>query len=380
MILKRVGGLQLKTIVVSAVNLREGGPLSILVSLADYLATLSREKNIEIVLLVHSKKVIPIKHRKKFTIIEFPKSVRSYIYRLFYEYYFFYSISKKLSPDLWLSLHDITPRVKAKVRAVYCHNPSPFYKPKLKEFFLDPKFFLFTKFYAFLYAINIKNNNYVIVQQDWLRNEFSNKYSLDLNDIIVAYPEAEVTLTDEKINQKSSKEKTFFYPAFPRVFKNFELICEAIKLINKLELDVEYNVVLTISGTENSYSRDILRRYKDIPNIKFTGLLSREEVERHYQQSCCLLFPSKLETWGLPLSEAKNLNLPIIAANLPYAYETVGGYSNVKFIDPDSPNELAESMLDIISDKRLGKTDYKKPLQPFCSDWDSLLQALLRDD
>ena len=69
--------------------------------------------------------------------------MKSYLHRCYYEYFYFKKLSDKYKPFLWLSLHDMTPNVEANIRAVYCHNPSPFYDISIKEFFLDPRFGLF---------------------------------------------------------------------------------------------------------------------------------------------------------------------------------------------------------------------------------------------
>ena len=58
----------------------------------------------------------------------------------------------------------------------------------------------------------------------------------------------------------------------------------------------------TISGNENKYAKQLLDKYKGISEIKFLGLLSREQVFTIYQQCDALIFPSKLETWGLPIT------------------------------------------------------------------------------
>ena len=133
-----------KTIVISAINLRSGGTLSIL---QDCLLFLQRQKldDYRVIALVHEKNVLPVFEGIEF--IEFPHSVKNYFIRFYYEYYYFKQLSEELNPYLWLSLHDMTPSVKAEVRAVYCHNPAPFYKLCWQQVYLDPKFTLFNLFY-----------------------------------------------------------------------------------------------------------------------------------------------------------------------------------------------------------------------------------------
>ena len=63
-----------------------------------------------------------------------------------------------------------------------------------------------------------------------------------------------------------------------------------------------------------------------------------------------MIFPSKLETWGLPISNS-NYNKPILAADLPYAHETIGNYDKVNFFNPDDVNKLANYIEDYLDGK-----------------------------
>lgn len=240
----------------------------------------------------------------------------------------------------------MSPNVEADIRAVYCHNPSPFYKINMKIFFLDYKFALFSWFYKYLYKINILKNNFVIVQQEWLKNEFIKLY--DVKNVVVANPNIEILIQNEKVIEKSEKT-IFFYPSFPRVFKNFELICEAVSLIDSIYFD-KFEVILTINGSETKYSKNIVEKYGKHNNIKFIGLQTREKIFEIYSKSDCLIFPSKLETWGLPISEFKTFDKAILVVDLPYVRETVGDYSKVKFFSLNDSKELATYMQNKIDD------------------------------
>ena len=245
-----------KTIVVSAINITEAGPLTIL---RDCLMCLSDNysSNYNIVALVNKQSLFDIEN---ITYFEFPKSKKSWLYRILYEYIYFYFFSSKLNAELWLSLHDISPNVQAKTKAVYCHNASPFYQVPFKEIILDYRFFLFTMFYRLFYKINILKNDYIIVQQDWLRSEFF-KLCKHQN-IIVAHPNVvkhnAVCQSEIGILKKDSRTK-FIFPALPRVFKNFEIICEAVKILNGKNI-WNFEVFLTISGNENAYAKQIYKK------------------------------------------------------------------------------------------------------------------------
>lgn len=361
-----------KTIVISAINLFEGGPLSILQDCLEYL-----DKNLyvefNIVAFVHNKSLFKLNN---ITLFEVLKSRKSYIYRLYYEYIWFYFKSKELQPYLWFSLHDITPNVKAQIRAVYCHNPSPFYKITLREFFIEPSLGYFNKFYKFLYLINLNKNKYIVVQQNWLREKFKNEFKSKAQ-IVVAYPTINNNNHVNKTVYDSKRKIKFFFPAFPRVFKNFECACEAAEMLLKKGLELE--LILTISGTENKYSKYLLKKYGNISGIVFLGSLKRERVFEIYQECDVIVFPSKLETWGLPITEAKEFSKPVLIADLPYAHETVGNYKKVSFFDPTNSNMLASLMEKFIMNNiKFDENTATTVTEPFTNSWAEIFVTLLK--
>lgn len=319
----------------------EGGIFTILDNCLQKIAVYSEKKGIKVIALVNDKSKF---NYPNIEYIEFPKSKKSWFLRLYYEYYYFKKLSKKIKPDIWFSLHDISPNVVAKKRFVYCHHPTVFYKSTFKDWKFDYKIGVFSILYKYLYQINIKKNETVFVQQHWIKNEFENLFNL--KNVVVSKPEYVEEKDSIEINLNTNKNH-FFYPSFPRSFKNFELIAEAVKLLpdtikNKIEIH------LTLSENDTNYSKYIVKKYNFKPLI-FIGKISRSEVFGYYKKIDCLLFPSKLETWGLPISEAKAFEKPMLLANLAYAKETVGNYDKVSFFNAEKPQELANLMSQFVN-------------------------------
>lgn len=360
-----------KVIIVSAVNLVEAGPLAILQGCLQCLsATLADQYRV--IALVNRKELV---HFERIEYLEFPLSKKSWLNRLYYEYWHFRSVAVKFKPCLWLSLHDMTPNVTAKRLAVYCHNASPFYKISLKEAVMDPKFALFTFFYKYLYQINRKRRHFVIVQQDWVRKRFK-----DLDGsakIIVAHPKIDFEKKDRAF---AAQENVFFYPSLPRVFKNFEVIIKASeKLIDRGVSD--FQVIFTISGDENPYARYVKSICKHIEQIRFVGLQSRDKINELYGVSSCLVFPSKLETWGLPITEFQHYHKPMLLSDLPFAREAAGTYGQAVFFDPGDAKQLADLMQDFLGKRLAFKPPRSRiPEQPFAENWEQLFDILLKAD
>jgi hypothetical protein len=130
-------------VVLSGVSFTEMGPLSVFKEAIASLVATHAESH-EIIALVHRKSLFDI---PGVTFIEYPEIKSSWWRRLRFEYYDCRAISEEVKPDLWFAMHDMTPVLRANTKAVYCHNPSPFYPFSLKEGLLDWKFALFTLLY-----------------------------------------------------------------------------------------------------------------------------------------------------------------------------------------------------------------------------------------
>lgn len=362
-----------KKIVVSGINIFQAGALTIYYGLLDCMIKNGCTKKNSITIFVNKKELFS-KYKDKVNVIELPKSRKSYLYRMYYEYvyFWFYSIGKNI--DIWLSLHDMTPNVMAKKRYVYCHNPLPFITEDMRRYLcFNVKSSLIQRLYKYIYKVNIKKNDAVIVQQEWIRKEFRKMF--DIKDIIVARP----TVNSEVIISEASDDNrgrySFIYAAYPRDFKNFEVICNAAVILKKRNVDCEIQV--TINGTENEYAKKLYDKYNDITNIKWMGLLDKKMLNKAYADSDCLIFPSLLETWGLPITEYKLYNKDILCADLPYAHETVGNYEKKRFFNPMDPEELARLMEEFIKgDVIYDKEKVSRPTGIIYNSWFELINAI----
>jgi glycosyltransferase involved in cell wall biosynthesis len=363
----------MKSIVLSGVNISDMGPAVVFEEALQTAVELYGD-NYRIVAFVHRKDVYSI---TGVTYYEFPKVKASWLRRLFFEYFTLNRISRSLNVALWVSMHDMTPYVKAERRAVYCHNPAPFYKLNLREAFRNWKLAAFVLMYGYIYGVNIQKNDFVIVQQDWMRQAFIKRYNL--KRVVVAHPVINHTDDETLVSPFHDKSRvyTFIYPAFPRSFKNYEVILDAAELLEN-EYTGQYEILLTLDASINSYAADLERRYRHLRNVRWLGILPHKEVLELYTQSDCLLFSSKLETWGLPISEFKTTRKPMIVADLPYARETVGSYHQVTFFEATNSSQLAGYMKDAIRGIHMfSEVQASWIAHPFATDWHILWKYLM---
>lgn len=344
-----------KTVVISAVSIRKGGTLTILRQWLEEWSAMAGQYRV--IALVHDRNLCDF---PGIEYIEMPWCTKNWVFRLWAEYVTMYRISLDLEKQdgqtvwKWISMHDTTPRVKALHRQVYCQTSFPFMKPSLKDFRFDPKIPLFTMFTRWVYKINSKQNECMIVQQNWFREALSGLIGYPMEKIKVMPPKPQPSLQPmpEAAGQELFPYPVFLYASTPDCHKNFETLCKAAVLLEKELGKDRFKVILTVKGNENRYARYLFSHWGDCSSIDFHGLMTKQELFATYAKAHCLVFPSRIETWGLPISEymSANPNGRMILSDLPYAHETSAG-GNAVFFDCRNPNELAGLMKSVIEEQ-----------------------------
>ena len=381
-----------RNIVISAVNVRKGGTLTILKGCLQYL---SGREDLHVTAIVHKRSLCDY---PGIDYIEIPWSIKGWLRRLWCEYVTLFGISKRLvDTDLWFSLHDTTPRVKARRQAVYCHTSFPFMKASWRDVRMDYKIALFSRFTKFAYKWNVKKNSYLVVQQTWMRDAMAGLLKFPKDRIIVAPPaikgdsfatlgmtkEPSLEMTKELSLEKTrERSKVFLFPGTPDCHKNFETLCEAARILENRVGKGCFKVLLTVRGEENRYARWLKVRWGEVSSIDFHGLMSRDELEQAYGEAACLVFPSRSETWGLPISEFKPTGKPMILADLPYAHETAAGARQVAFFPVKDPEALAKAMENVLTGNTIdfGTVPVRVIESPYAYGWEQLFHFLLDDN
>jgi len=328
-----------KKIVLSGANITSGGPLTIF---NEALDELSQCNNSEIIAIVNSKELFFKSDNISF--IEIPNYKKFVFLKFYYEYVYFKDISKRVEPDIWISLNDFTPNVSARSVFTYFHNAAIFFKIEWRDILFSNRV-IFQKFYYRLFLqFNIRKNKKFIVQQNWIAESIHDLYNLPIKQLLIFKPNFTLSNyfpVEQNENNNFEKKLVLFYPTKAAGYKNIEFICEALNVLSKRSSVKNIELRLTIDKDENLYSKYLNWKYKNL-TIIWLGSISKDKVEENYKEASVLIFPSRLETWGLPLTEFAKYNKPIFAIDLGYVYETLQDYPYLAFFKPNNVNQLVE--------------------------------------
>ncbi len=120
-------------------------------------------------------------------------------------------------------------------------------------------------------------------------------------------------------------------------------IKSAVKAFLEISNKVEHNLVIVGKKDGfNSSDSEVFELSRNDPKIIFLGQVSDSQLITLYQNASVFLFTSLYEGFGLPLIEAMNFSLPIIASDIPVIREICG--DRVNYVDPTSIKSISESL------------------------------------
>ena len=314
-----------------------GGALTILYQHYD---SAIKDKDNEWIFVVSTPE---LKETDNVKVLNYPWIKKSWFYRLYFDKFVAYKLVEKYQVNEILSLQNVVVNGAKVKQTLYLHQPLPFIEKKygiIENF----KFWVYQNVISEMIYKSIREADKIIVQTKWIRDAAIDKANVKKEKFILKQPELNIEVNKFYSPDKQS-EKIFFYPSSGLIYKNHMAIVNACKILKEKEVS-NFNVILTLNGDENKHIKRIKQMVinEDLP-IEFIGSIDIETVYEYYSKSI-LIFPSYIETFGLPMLEARMHKSPILASDCAFSHEILDGYDKVDFFDPLDANELSFKMQD----------------------------------
>jgi glycosyltransferase involved in cell wall biosynthesis len=146
--------------------------------------------------------------------------------------------------------------------------------------------------------------------------------------------------------------------------KGIHNIIKALHLLKKYFPDIrlviagpqsgDFTSSLTAKSPYHEYLLSLTNNLGLSNNVIFAGFLEIEALSELFVDTTIFVFPSTEEAFGLVLIEALSIGLPIITTNVPPMTEIVDDRSG-GFVMPDSPDQIAEKVRELLSNPKLLK-------------------------
>lgn len=277
------------------------------------------------------------------TVLRYPWVKRSWFHRLWFEVWVFRKLCRKFHPDRVFSLQNIMFINRKCEKWIYLHQPLPYVTVRF-HLCQQPMLWVYQNVIGKLINSSLRRADKIIVQTNWIKDACARAANIDPAKVEVVRPainEADIVPCLDR-NKCLGK---LFYPATAIDYKNHMTVLEAMRIIWERGELPDLSLSLTLSGDENPLAQR-LRGFaaEHQLSVEFLGTLPRSEVMRLYAERT-LIFPSYIESFGLPLLEARSSNAPIIASDCPFSREILEGYSDAAFFDPFDAQNCADAIL-----------------------------------
>ncbi|MFP4555357.1 MAG: glycosyltransferase family 4 protein [Bacteroidales bacterium] len=249
-----------------------------------------------------------------------------------------------LSPDGYIPLKTNTPTLAAIHDINFHHHPEgvPWkFRTYFNHFF--PKF--------------AQRATRLVTVSEYSKNDISTSYKIDADKIDVTYNGANteyIPITNEEklaVKNKYTNGKLYFVfvgALNPR--KNVARLLKAFDLFS--EQGNDYHLVIV--GEPMFLTKEIedtLKSMKNRQSVVFTGRLNVNELRMVLGAATALTFVPYFEGFGIPMVEAMNCGVPIIASNRTSMPEVAGDAAY--YVDPYNVESIAQAMSLLATDNRL---------------------------
>ena len=301
-----------------------GGALSIL---KQFISKFREDKENEYTVIVNS---LDFENADNIRFVKIPWVKKSRLHRIYFDSFYVKRLIKEYKPDVLFSLQNKGFKVRNLRQEIYFHN-ALFICEKRFSIKESRKLWIYQNVISALTKRTLKYADKIIVQAEWIKRGLASKWKIDEGKICVERPNIN-PIFENSTENAVQHPKALFYPANFASYKNHTTLIKACAELWEENGNDSFSLVLT--GTEEKLPMTIKSQIsgKNYP-ISFVGALSQEEMKCTYEKTA-LVFPSYIETVGLPLVEAKGLMRPIIAADCEYAHESVGEYEKVVYFHP----------------------------------------------
>lgn len=303
-----------------------------------------------------------------------------------YYWWFQYSVKNILNqmrPDLFLS-SDGFLSLGAKCRQLpVIHDINFLHYPK------DSKW-LTSKYYNYYFPKFAQEATRIATVSEFSKNDIAYNYKINPEKIDVVYNginsffrrlnEVEKSTTKQKY---SNGTDYFLFVGSLHPRKNLVNLIDAFSLFKK---ESSSDLKLVLAGPSFWGLSDIYKTIKESgceTDIVLTGRLENEELANLMGSALALTFIPYYEGFGIPLVEAMEAQIPIIASNVSSIPEVLGDAGLL--VNPFDTMEIKNAMLKLHTDKTLQVKLVEKGLiqkQKFSWDnsagllWQSILKAL----
>jgi glycosyltransferase involved in cell wall biosynthesis len=210
-----------------------------------------------------------------------------------------------------------------------------------------------------VYRTNCERASLVVVMTSWGKRDIGNHYGLPdekvrvvtWGSVLLEYPAPSAADLERLRNGLSLPGEFLLYPAQTWPHKNHGRLLAALAMLRDRD---GMRIPLVCPGRPNEFFPRVIDQVHAVgleDETLFPGFVSPIELRGLYSLATALVFPSKFEGWGMPVTEAFASALPVACSSATGLPDVVGEAGLI--FDPDSRREMGDSVARLWTDASL---------------------------
>lgn len=203
--------------------------------------------------------------------------------------------------------------------------------------------------YRLILWVAIRRATKVLTVSHSVKKDILSNFRIHESNIAVTYEGIDDSFLGTNPVDKTKRpfhNKYFLYVGNVYPHKNVEVLLEAFRLLTTKQSPGL--TLLFVGPKDYFYSRlaTLITSLSMNDSVKIRHAVSDEELGSLYRHAEALIFPSRMEGFGLPALEALSFGCPVIASDIPVFHEILEAYAY--FTDTTKPEALSRTMNEVL--------------------------------
>ncbi|MFH1724558.1 MAG: glycosyltransferase family 1 protein [Elusimicrobiota bacterium] len=213
-------------------------------------------------------------------------------------------------------------------------------------------------------AAFVRSADKIIAISDFTRGEVTREWGVPPERVARVYyggpaPLFRVTERVEDLSVLGVRRPFLLFVSEIKRRKNLDTLVRAFSMFKRSDEGRGFQLVLV--GRKSPYFEELRQTCRESgvdEDVIFRYPVTQEQLRSLYQSAEALVYPSKLEGFGLPPLEAMACGTPVVAARAASLPEVIGDAGIL--VDPDSPEGFHQAIRAVTTDRRLKESLVKK--------------------
>ena len=201
----------------------------------------------------------------------------------------------------------------------------------------------------------VRDAEVILTVSEWSRRDLCERHQCDPGKVRLTYNGLHPTVlagapdgAGERARAQFADGRAYWYsPGAALERKNTGRMLEAFALARQRRQDLP---LLLVSGLGQAVDRFSERAATAgvLEHVRFLPYLSQQDLLAVYAGADLCIYPSLVEGWGIPVTEALALGRPVLTSNTSAMPEAGGEHA--RYFDPHDLDSMATAMVDAVDD------------------------------